>query len=102
MWMMPPIPMVPYQLTRCRLWFMASVATRSPLPIPSRSSAAASLRASRAIPAQLVRVSLPAAQCETIYRSPCSRYAWSRSRIILSGQSCIPPIIVASPILEAV
>ena len=61
-WITPPMPITPYQLTRWRLWFMASVATRSPFFTPSFSSACASLRESRATPAQLVRVVVPSAQ----------------------------------------
>jgi hypothetical protein len=33
-WTIPPMPMVPYQVTRWRLWFIASVPTRIALLYP--------------------------------------------------------------------
>ena len=80
------MPIAPYQAIRWWLWFIASVATRSPGLMPSRSSACAIRRASWATSAQLVRVVVPSAQAETISPSPCSRSAWSTSRITRSGQ----------------
>src|SRR4051812_33003549 len=76
---------------------MARVPTRAPLLSPRRSRTRARRRASRAMPRQSVRIFSPFGQSETISRVPCSRLAWSWIRITLSGQSCIPPSINASP-----
>ena len=44
-WQMAPIPMIPYQHSRCWLLFMAMVATRSPGSVPSDKSAEEKRRA---------------------------------------------------------
>src|SRR3954453_10815323 len=53
------------------------------------------------MPRQSVRAFLPSGQSETISRVPCSRSAWSRIRMTLSGQSCIPPSITPSAAARA-
>ena len=52
----------------------------------------ASRRASSAA-RQSVRTVVPSARAATISRVPCSRSAWSRVRMIRSGNSCIAPSI---------
>src|SRR4051794_1707927 len=95
-WRTPPMPGTPNQATRCRSWFMARVATRSPGCTPIRTSAWARRRESWAISNQLVRCVVPSARAATISRGPCSRSAWSRIRMMRSGNSCIAPSIAIS------
>src|SRR5438067_4931682 len=85
------MPTTPNQAIRCRSWFIASVATRSPGLTPNRSRAWARRRDSRATSIQLVRIMVPSGRAATISRLPCSRSAWSISRMMRSGKSCIAP-----------